>query len=69
VFQDLFEVLISQDEEYSSLLKRIKLEYEEQLERLKEFKQDHKCSYKNSDLYIYKDKIEILSKENLELSE
>lgn len=69
VFQDLFEVLISQDEEYSGLLKRIKLEYEEQLERLKQYKQDHKCSYNDSDLYIYKDKIEILSKENLQLSE
>jgi len=69
VFQDLFDVLISQDEEYSSLLKRIKLEYEEQLERLKQNKQDHRCSYKNSDLYIYQDKIEILSKENLQLSE
>ena len=68
VFQELFDVLISQDEEYSSLLKRIKLEYEEQLERLKQYKQVQKCSPQDSDLYIYKDKIEILSKENLRLS-
>lgn len=65
VFQDLFEVLISQDDIYGNLLKRVKLEYEEQLERIKE---DHISENKESGLYIYKQKIDFLSKENLKLA-